>query len=64
MAHMNTESQHPHSDEREQLTHQHMLLQATNDVATILLQSDSDEFEQDLWRCMGMMARAVDADRM
>ena len=44
--------------------HQHMLLQATNDVAVILLQSGPDQFEQDLWHCMGMMARAVDADRM
>ena len=61
---LNTESQYPHSDENEQQTHQHKLLQATNDVAAILLQSDPDEFEQDLWRCMDMMARAVDADRM
>ena len=52
MAHVNSESQ------------QYLLLQATNAVAAILLQSDPDDFEQDLWRCMGMIARAVEADRM
>ena len=64
MAHINNDAKNPHSDEREQQLQQRALLQATNDVATILLQSGPDEFEQDLWRCMGIMARAVDADRM
>ena len=64
MAHKNDKSNYLHSIEKEQLEHRHILLQAANDVAAILLQSDPEEFEQDLWHCMGMMAQAVDADRM
>ena len=64
MGHKSNESKHPHSAENEQLARQHILLQAANDVAAILLQSGPDEFQRDLWHCMGMMARAVDADRM
>jgi signal transduction histidine kinase len=41
-----------------------MMMQTVNDVATILLQSEIDEFEKVLLRCMGMMAKAVDADRV
>ncbi len=43
---------------------QDKLLRVVNDVAAILLQSDNDGFLADLWRCMGMMASAVRADRM
>ena len=50
--------------EGEQMRRQHVLLQATNEVAAILLQSDDDEFETELLRCMGIMARAVEVDRM
>ena len=64
MKYEDTESQHLDSTERELLEHRHILLQAANDVAAILLQSEPDEFEGDLWHCMGMMAQAVDADRM
>ena len=69
MAHINDQSKHLNSlesfeNESSQQSYQHILLQATNDAAAILLQSDPDEFEQDLWHCMGTMARAVDADRM
>ena len=51
-------------NENEYLETRHKLMQLTNNVAAILLQSGPDEFEQDLWRCMGMIAGAVDADRM
>ena len=40
------------------------MLQTLNSVANLLLQSDIDEFDDVLWRCMGMMARAVSSDRM
>ena len=35
-----------------------------NEVAGMLLRSETDEFEENLLRCMGMMAGSVDADRM
>ena len=41
-----------------------LMLQTVNQVASILLQSDIDEFENGLTRCMGMMAKAVNADRV
>ncbi|MCL1804659.1 MAG: ATP-binding protein [Clostridiales bacterium] len=40
------------------------LLSVVNDSANILLQSESDEFELDLHRCMGMIGKAVSADRV
>ncbi|MCL2809356.1 MAG: ATP-binding protein, partial [Treponema sp.] len=40
------------------------LLQTANIVATILLDSDISKFERNLYRCMGMMAATVDADRV
>lgn len=40
------------------------LLQAVNSTASILLHSEINEFENDLWKCMGMVAESVDADRM
>ena len=40
------------------------LLYTVNSVAAILLKSEMDEFEKDLWRCMGMMAEVVQADRV
>ena len=63
---MHNESEHntPHSGEHEYLASHHKLLQLTNDVAAILLQSGPDEFERELWRCMGMMVHAMDVDRM
>ena len=63
MAHNNSECDQPHPVP-EQVAHQHRLLQVTNDVAAILLQSFPDEFEKDLLRCMEMMGRAVNADRV
>jgi signal transduction histidine kinase/DNA-binding response OmpR family regulator len=42
--------------------HRDHMLQAINTVAAILLDSDISQFERSLYRCMGMMAAAVDAD--
>jgi len=39
------------------------LLSTVNNAITILLQADSTEFESALWNSMGMMAKAVNADR-
>jgi len=41
-----------------------VMLQTVNQAAAILLQSDIDEFAKNLWCCMGMMAGAVDVDRV
>jgi signal transduction histidine kinase/CheY-like chemotaxis protein len=46
------------------MEHQETLLHTTNQIAEILLRTDSSRFEQDLRCCMGMMARSVNADRM
>ena len=64
MMHNDSEQIIPNSVENEDLETRHKLMQLTNNVAAILLQSGHDEFEQDLRRCMGMIATAVDADRM
>jgi len=40
------------------------LLNSVNRAATILLQSEIGEFQRDFQRCIGMMAEAVDADRV
>ena len=40
------------------------LLYTVNNVAGILLQASADEFTESLYRCMGMIAGAVDADRV
>jgi signal transduction histidine kinase/DNA-binding response OmpR family regulator/large-conductance mechanosensitive channel len=40
------------------------LLRTMNDTATILFNSGVDEFGNDLQRCIGMMARCVDADQV
>ncbi len=47
-----------------EIEHQDELLHVVNDAATILLQSEVDEFEKDLWHCMGMMAESVGVDRV
>ena len=41
-----------------------LLFSSVNNAITLLLQAESDEFESALWSSMGIMARAVDADRM
>ncbi|MDR0443089.1 MAG: response regulator [Treponema sp.] len=40
------------------------LLNTVNKAATVLLQAEVDDFENALWRCMRMMAEAVNADRV
>ena len=40
------------------------LLVTVNDVAALLLQAEVDQFDKALWNSMGMMAKAVNADRM
>ena len=40
------------------------MMQTVNNMATLLLQPEPDEFEKVLQRCMGMIAKAVDADRV
>ena len=40
------------------------ILQTVNQVATILLESESEHFTENLYNCMGMMAHAVFADRV
>jgi len=40
------------------------MMQTVNNVATLLLQSETDEFEGVLRRCMSMIGAAVDADRV
>ena len=40
------------------------LFSAVNNATTLLLQAEIDEFESALWKSMGMMANAVDADRV
>lgn len=53
MVHDNTELQY-----RDNLLHN------VNNVATILLQSEEEKFIHDLHDCMGMLAEAVDVDRV
>ncbi|MDR2471363.1 MAG: response regulator [Treponema sp.] len=38
------------------------LLHVVNRTASILLKSDPKHFEQDLWECMGLLARSVNVD--
>ncbi len=48
----------------EKIDHRDALLHTVNDVATILLQSEVDEFADVLWHCMGMIAASVNVDRV
>jgi signal transduction histidine kinase/CheY-like chemotaxis protein/lambda repressor-like predicted transcriptional regulator len=45
-------------------TQKSTLLNTVNSVANILLQTEIDEFESSLLRCMGMIGEAVKADRV
>jgi len=40
------------------------MLNTVNNIATALLQAETDDFDNVLYDCMGMMAKAVDADRV
>ena len=48
----------------DQLRRAHNLLYTVNQVATILLQTDIGEFEDNLQQCMSMIGRALSADRV
>ncbi|MDR2049811.1 MAG: response regulator [Treponema sp.] len=43
---------------------QDSLLRTLNSISEILLRSDPEHFEKDLWACMGMMAVAVEVDKV
>ncbi|MDL2232706.1 response regulator [Ruminococcaceae bacterium OttesenSCG-928-L11] len=47
-----------------EILRQDELLHTVNDVAAVLLASDTGEFDSVLWKCMGMLAVQVDADRV
>jgi signal transduction histidine kinase/DNA-binding response OmpR family regulator len=47
-----------------EIERQDALLRTVNGVSEILLRSDPDHFEKDIWLCMGMIARAVDVDKV
>jgi len=51
-----------HKQMMKDIEHRDNLLSTVNLAATSLLQSDIDEFEINLWRSMGMMAKTVDVD--
>ena len=46
------------------IEHRDKLLVAMNKATTLLIQAEVDEFEGALWSSMGMMANAVDVDRV
>lgn len=48
----------------EDIEYKDELLHTVNDIAAILLETEADEFEGDLWRCMGMLAHSADVDRV
>jgi len=41
-----------------------LLLNTVNNATALLIQAEIDEFVDVLWKCMGMMANAVEADRV
>ena len=53
-----------HNQMMKGLEQRDIMLQTVNQVASILLKPGIDEFAENLGRCMGMMAKAVDADRV
>ncbi|MCL2539396.1 MAG: response regulator, partial [Oscillospiraceae bacterium] len=46
------------------INHRDALLHTVNSATTVLIQANTDEFADALWDSMGMMAKAVDADRV
>ncbi|MCL1815296.1 MAG: ATP-binding protein [Treponema sp.] len=48
----------------EELKHRDGLLNTVNRIAAILQRSEIDEFENDLWHCMGMIAETAAVDRV
>ena len=49
---------------KEGLEQRDIMLQTMNQAAAILLESEIERFTDNLWSCMGMMARTVNADRI
>ena len=50
--------------EKDNFSYQQELLRTTNEVASILLQSDSDEFNTNIKHCMEMMMHSFNSSRM
>jgi len=48
----------------EEIVHRDELLQAVNQAAAMLLDADAGDFEDNLYRSMGVMAQAVEANRV
>ena len=53
-----------HKQMIEEIERNNRLLNTANQAANILLQSESDVFEEDLYKCMSMIGNAVKADRV
>ncbi len=47
-----------------EMLHRERLLETVNETIAVLLASDTDSFDETLWRCLGMLGKAVDADRV
>ena len=47
-----------------EVTQRDVLLNTMNHVAAILLKSNSEQFDEDLHTCLGMMAETIDVDRV
>ncbi|MCL1939809.1 MAG: transporter substrate-binding domain-containing protein [Desulfovibrionaceae bacterium] len=53
-----------HRKMMEEIKKRDVLLHAVNHVAAVLLQSEPDQFTNDLYRSLGMLASVVDVDRV
>ena len=52
------------NEQTNQIRNAHDLLNTVNSTATILLQSESEKFDDTLQQCMSMIGKAVNADRV
>ena len=62
VAYINDQSEH--NAMIDEIKRQDQLLHTVNSIAGILLQSTIEKFTEDMYLCMGMIAEAVDADRV
>jgi signal transduction histidine kinase/FixJ family two-component response regulator len=53
-----------HKQMMREIEERDILLQTVNHAATVLLRSEAEQFAADLHHCMGLMAEAVDVDRV
>ena len=53
-----------HKQMLETIENKDVLLDTANNIATILFKSEIDEFEENIWRCMGLMAKFASVDRV